>query len=330
MKYIDCFNGDADGICALTQLRLANPVESQLVTGVKRDISLLNRVECEAGDQVNVLDVSLDKNRAALLEVLDKGATVFYVDHHFAGEIPEHQRLTAHINTSADVCTSLLVNQHLKGKYLAWAVVGCFGDNLDKTAASIAKPLALNEAELMRLRRLGILINYNGYGSDLQDLYFDPADLFKRVSAHDSPDSFIEGDKQAFDLLDQGYQQDLSLAVCAKPEYQNDHSAVIMLPDESWSRRVSGVFGNSLANQSPDRAHAILTEKPIQSGEGMTTDVEKQFVVSVRAPLNNKQGADEICRQFETGGGRAAAAGINALPESKVDAFLQVFRRFYQ
>jgi len=39
MKYIDVFNGDADGICALHQLRLAEPVESTLVTGVKRDIN---------------------------------------------------------------------------------------------------------------------------------------------------------------------------------------------------------------------------------------------------------------------------------------------------
>ena len=61
MTYIDCFNGDADGICALTQIRLQNPVKSQLVTGVKRDISLLNRVNANSGDIVTVLDISLDK-----------------------------------------------------------------------------------------------------------------------------------------------------------------------------------------------------------------------------------------------------------------------------
>ena len=31
---IDVFNGDADGICALQQIRLAEPGESVLVTGV--------------------------------------------------------------------------------------------------------------------------------------------------------------------------------------------------------------------------------------------------------------------------------------------------------
>ena len=84
-RNIDIFNGDADGICALTQLRNAAPCESTLITGVKRDIQLLDKVEVESGDQLTVLDVSLDKNRDGLLRVLGEGADVFYVDHHFAG-----------------------------------------------------------------------------------------------------------------------------------------------------------------------------------------------------------------------------------------------------
>mgnify|MGYP007000196212 len=46
--YWDVFNGDADGICALLQLRLAQPKNSQLVTGIKRDIELLDRVEAKS------------------------------------------------------------------------------------------------------------------------------------------------------------------------------------------------------------------------------------------------------------------------------------------
>ena len=56
----DVFNGDADGICALLQLRLAEPRNSQLITGIKRDIALLDRVDAQSGDQVTVLDISLD------------------------------------------------------------------------------------------------------------------------------------------------------------------------------------------------------------------------------------------------------------------------------
>jgi hypothetical protein len=45
----------------------------------------------------------------------------------------------------------------------------------------------------------------------------------------------------------------------------------------------------------------------------------------VRAPLVTRDGADALCRQFETGGGRKAAAGINCLPETLVDEFLEGF-----
>ena len=44
MNY-DVFDGDADGLCALHQFWLKNPAPAKLVTGVKRDIKLLDRVE---------------------------------------------------------------------------------------------------------------------------------------------------------------------------------------------------------------------------------------------------------------------------------------------
>ena len=81
----DVFNGDADGICGLVQLRLAEPRQSHLVTGIKRDIQLLQQVDAKAGDRVTVLDISLDKNRDHLQRILQTGAEVFYVDHHYAG-----------------------------------------------------------------------------------------------------------------------------------------------------------------------------------------------------------------------------------------------------
>ena len=102
MAYIDCFNGDADGICALTQIRLHNPVVSELVTGVKRDINLMDRIAAKSGDIVTVLDVSLDKNRLGLEQTLAQGAEVFYCDHHYAGEIPEHPKLKVVINNQTN------------------------------------------------------------------------------------------------------------------------------------------------------------------------------------------------------------------------------------
>ena len=57
--FYDVFNGDADGICALHQLRLADPRASVLVTGAKREIALLERVDAHPGDSITVLDISL-------------------------------------------------------------------------------------------------------------------------------------------------------------------------------------------------------------------------------------------------------------------------------
>src|SRR5258706_543531 len=72
MRHFDVFNGDADGICSLHQLRLGEPRDSTLVTGMKRAIALLKSVPAQAGDLVTVLDVSLDRNRAALRALLDR------------------------------------------------------------------------------------------------------------------------------------------------------------------------------------------------------------------------------------------------------------------
>ena len=74
----------------------------------------MQRVDAKAGDRVTVLDISLDKNRAHLKRILETGAEVLYIDHHYAGEIPASASLQSMINEAPDVCTSLLVNQYLR------------------------------------------------------------------------------------------------------------------------------------------------------------------------------------------------------------------------
>ncbi|MBW1762563.1 MAG: DHH family phosphoesterase [Deltaproteobacteria bacterium] len=318
MAYIDVFNGDADGICALTQLRNAEPRESTLVTGVKRDIALVAKTNVAAGDQITVLDLSFDKNRDGVLKALEAGAEIFYVDHHFAGEIPDSDRLTTIIDTDSNVCTSLLVNGHLGAKHVEWAVTGAFGDNLKASARTIAAPLSLSEEQLTFLENLGVYMNYNGYGSSFEDLHFPPAELFELVRPYATPFAFVEEAPETFEKLESGYQQDMASAAAVKPLRESEKTAVFMLPNETWARRVSGVYSNDLANASPARAHAVLTERP-----------DGTYLVSVRAPLENKQGADELCRQFPTGGGRAAAAGINALPGDQLDAFIDALAASY-
>jgi len=316
MVFFDVFNGDADGICALTQLHHATPRNSRLITGVKRDIDLLKQVRAREGDSVVVLDVSLDKNREPLQKLLDAGVEVFYCDHHFAGDIPQSPNLDAIINEAADVCTSLLVNGRLKGEFALWAVVGAFGDNLNQSAQAVARTLLLTDIQVRQLENLGTYLNYNGYGEKLEDLHFHPADLFRAVQPFKSPFDFIADAKEAFGKLEDGYRNDMAAAQALKPLTAAAAAAAFILPDEPWARRVSGVYSNDLANLNPSRAHAVLTQK-----------AEGGFLISVRAPLERKTGADELCRQFATGGGRQAAAGINHLPQDQLDVFLAAFRR---
>lgn len=317
MTDYDVFNGDADGICALHQLRLADPREAVLVTGVKRDIGLLARVPAADAARVTVLDVSLDRNREALEGLLAAGAQVLYVDHHFPGDIPDAPNLEAVIDTDAEICTSLLVNRRLEGRFLPWAVVAAFGDNLHAAAERAAAPLGLAPERLSLLEELGTCINYNGYGSRLEDLFFDPAELYRRIRPYSDPFAFIAED-EAWSVLREGYAADMARAEALAPERTGARSALFVLPDAAWARRVGGVLANRLAREHPARAHALLTPRP---GGG--------YVVSVRAPLEDRRGAAELCRRFPSGGGREAAAGINELPETEVERFAAAFQETY-
>jgi hypothetical protein len=319
MTYYDVFNGDADGLCALQQLRLHQPVEDTvLVTGVKRDIALLERVSAGAGDTVTVLDISLDKNREALQRLLDSGAEIHYFDHHFAGEIPQHPRFDAHIDTSAETCTSLLVDAFLDGSHRAWAVTGAFGDNFHDAARHAALPLGVSEEQLDMLCELGTVLNYNGYGSTLEDLFFPPQELARLLRPYADPFDFV-ANEPAYRTLCEGYADDMAKAEALEAEIETEKQALFILPDEPWTRRVSGVFGNLLARTYPQRAHAILTR--LEGGA---------FRVSIRAPLATRTGADELCREFSTGGGRAAAAGINRLETADYERFLERFRSYFK
>ncbi len=314
---IDVFNGDADGVCALHQVRLAQPADSTLVTGVKRDIHLLRGVRAAAGDTVTVLDVSLDENRADVLRLLGAGARVRYFDHHFAGDIPTHAALEAHIDTAPEVCTSLLVNDWLRGAFRAWAVTAAFGDNLDAAAHRAAEPLHLAPADLDALRELGELLNYNGYGDSPADLHYHPADLYRALQPHADPLAFFRAAPQV-DVLRRGQAEDLAQAHSRAPLLDGPMGRVFRLPDAAWARRVQGVFANRLANAAPERATALIVDNP-----------DGTLKVSVRAPLARRTGADALCRPFPTGGGRSAAAGINRLPPAQLPQFLQAFQQAF-
>jgi len=318
MATYDVFNGDADGICALLQLRLSEPKNATLITGVKRDIQLLKQVDAQSGDAITVLDISLDKNREALSSCLKAGAKVHYFDHHNPGEIPEHPHFQNHINTDSNTCTSLIVNNALKGQHPLWAITGAFGDNMESSALALCEKNGLSSEDTEQLKNLGTYINYNGYGPSEDLLHFRPAELFTLLRPFASPLKFIQENKTIFEKLENGYLEDLKAAEALTPYRQQTNSAIYMLPNLAWAKRVSGVFGNKLASDTPARAHAIITELD-----------DSAYLVSIRAPLENKTGADEICSQFPTGGGRKGAAGINKLPADQLEKFIAVFEGYY-
>lgn len=317
MSHHDVFNGDADGLCALQQLRLADPRDAQLVTGVKRDIALLQRVDAQAGDSATVLDVSLDRNRAALQALLDRGVAVEYFDHHYAGAVPRHRLLQAVLDPSPATCTSALVDRHLQGRHRAWAAVGAFGDNLPELGVSFARSVGLSEPDTELLRRLGEAINYNAYGDSEADLLVAPARLAAMLRPHADPRSFAREEPVAQALMDRE-QQDLRLGLAVAPTQELRGATVVVLPQAAWARRVQGSLANALSRRTPQRAHAVL--RPC---------ADDAWVVSVRAPRAQPRGADTLCLRFPGGGGRAAAAGIDALPQAQLEAFLQALAQAF-
>ena len=72
-------------------------------------------------------------------------------------------------------------------------------------------------------------------------------------------------------------------------------------------------MANELAAAAPRQAQAVLTQRP-----------DGGYRVSVRAPKATAHGAHVLCARFG-GAGRAAAAGIDALPADGLEGFVAAF-----
>lgn len=317
MSYYDVFNGDADGICALHQLRLDTPLDSMLITGVKRDVQLLEKIQDVRDSTITILDISLQTNRDALMRLLNGHNSIRYFDHHYAGDIPDGPDFDVYIDTSSNICTSILVDQYLKGRHRLWAIVGAFGDNLHNAAVELAQSMRLTPDQIRILRELGELINYNGYGNSPEDLHFPPAELYKAIVPFKEPFEFYHS-STILHLLREGFSKDMQNALSQPVIFQSLTGKAYRFPAEVWSKRIAGVFSNQVAREEPSLAHALL----VDNGDGT-------LLISVRAPVDRPHGADTICRKFPTGGGRARAAGINRLPEADLNTFLTEFETVF-
>lgn len=315
--HIDAFNGDADGLCALHQWRLVHPAESLLVTGVKRDVHLLSRVQAGPGDVVTVFDIALRENRDDAQRLLEHGAALVYFDHHETAELAPSPRLTLHWDPSPDVCTSLIVDRELGGVHRLWAVVAAFGDNLDEVGKRLAAERRVNAGDTEALAELGRLLNYNAYGDTLADLHVHPAELYRAIQPYRNPLRCSKEVPQLAVLRD-AFAGDWALASDVPPVRAGPTGIAVRLPAEPWARRIHGTLANRLAGDSPERAVAVLVENE-----------DGTVRVSVRAPQTRPEGADRLCREFPTGGGRALAAGISRLPAGEVESFLTRFERTF-
>ncbi|MES2090067.1 MAG: hypothetical protein V4532_08840 [Pseudomonadota bacterium] len=309
--HFDVCNGDADGLSSAIQWRLHESARSLLLTGLKREITLLERVPAMAGDDVNVFDLSMQRNRNALLHLLDAGVRVRYFDHHLVRQIPSHALLDAHIDSASDTCTSLLVDREVGGAFRAWALVGAYGDNLTEHADQLARESGFDAADRDRLRRIGEALNYNAYGGHERDVRIPPAQLYAILARYSDPRELLKKER-IIDEIEALRNADMKLALAWPVHWQSERGSVYVLPDAPWSRRVQGAFANALASAHPQKAHAVLKAQ------------RSCYVVSVRAPQAQPTGAYELCSHFG-GSGRARAAGIDALPSADLDRFVAVF-----
>jgi hypothetical protein len=289
-----------------------------LVTGVKRDIELVARVQAKPGDECFVLDVSLDTNRAGLVAALAAGAKVHYFDHHHAGEVPGDAGLDAHLDPAPNVCTSILVDRYLKGRRRLWAIVGTFGDSLTDEGKALAEGAGLDPDDTALLKDLGVCINYNAYGETIADLHVPPDELAQEMLPFADPRDFARK-SDTFRRLRDGYQKDMRLAASLAPTQQAPGAVLFVLPDEAWARRASGTLANDLAKAHSTSAVAIVSPKA-QGG----------YLVSLRVPRDSTVSAESFCRRFPTGGGRKTAAGINHLPGPELESFARDFTAEFQ
>ena len=317
MVHYDVFNGDADGIFSRHQLRLTHPKKAILITGVKRDTNLLSRINTREGDFVTVMDVSHTQNREDVIRILSTGANIEYFDHHDPGELINHPNITYYINTEPNISTGLIVNSHVKGQNRLWSIATAFGDNHIDLAMKMAKSEDLTDEQVLILKQIGLVVNYNSYGQTIDDLFYPPEEIAKAAKACGSDIfQFLEqGD--IFSTLLENFNADMSSAVYQEPYSIINNGVIYTLPNESWTHRIMGSFSNHLVSTNKDLACAIAV---LNSGG--------TYRISVRSSINNPYGAGNLCGKFG-GGGREKAGGINNLPASDLDTFKEEFESVF-
>ena len=101
------------------------------------------------------------------------------------------------------------------------------------------------------------MLNYNSYGDAIEELYYSPVELHKRMRNYSNPVTFIEGES-VFSNLREAYYQDMSAARGVLGETRPG-GLVNFLPNLPWARRLTVTFANLIANDYRNQVIAVLT-----------------------------------------------------------------------
>lgn len=315
MKYYDFFNGDADGIISLHQFRLQFPRKSELITGVKRDVKLLRHAVDIKNATFTVFDISLLSNSDYIKGILKNNNKVSWFDHHEPGDIDLGDNFSIKVDADPNCCTNILVDKFIDGLHRPWTICGAYGDNLHEQAEKLNP--CFSEMTMLQLKEIGETLNYNGYGNEESDLTVHPKDVYLDIQKYRSPFQY----RKKSEIYNKIYTQmssDKSELSSSEILHDTNTGKVILLPDTKASIRYSGIYSNQQTTDNPSKAFAILT----------LID-EENYRVSIRSPKTNPYGASKLALQFPTGGGREKAAGVNELPKSELNNFIEKFEEVY-
>ena len=185
-------------------------------------------------------------------------------------------------------------------------------------AMNMAKSENLNEDQIILLKQIGLVVNYNSYGQTVEDLFYTPEEIAEAVKACGSDIFRFTEQRDIFSTLLENFSADMSSAVCQEPYSIGENTVIYTLPNEPWTHRIMGSFSNHLVSTNKDLACAIA----VLNSDGT-------YRISVRSSINNPHGAGDLCKKFG-GGGREKAGGVNNLDESELDNFKKEFDRTFQ
>ncbi len=100
---------------------------------------------------------------------------------------------------------------------------------------------------------MGELLNYNAYGSTIDDLHFHPAEILGRMKPYADPLGFMQSEN-IIDDLEAGHKEDFQKI----NEVEWITPNIVRLPDEKWARRFFGDYAYQLVRDEPGKDFAVL------------------------------------------------------------------------